>query len=319
MKVVLLAAGLGTRLESVTSSIPKPMIMMSGKPILEHIIIDLKNSGFTDFCIVIGYLGDKIKTYFGDGSSFDVSISYVEQKFFSGTASATKLAENFVHGDPFLLYLADTIIPKNLDIHLQNMINSNSEISILSSQIDSSKISNVGNIEVKNNFVLKITEKSLLSKSNLSWAGIAFFKDNHIFEIIKNLQSSQRGEFEITEAMNLILCNNIQIENFVCNKYVDAGTISGILELNKIILNENNLSNSDKFSDDTKIKNPIYIGKNCKMGKNVVLGPFVSIGDHVCIGNNVKLESVLVLDNSNIDSNKIISCSVIDSTNNILS
>tara|TARA_B110000438_G_C15789992_1_gene640227 strand:+ start:746 stop:1699 length:954 start_codon:yes stop_codon:yes gene_type:complete len=317
MKVVLLAAGLGTRLGSMTSCLPKPMIMISGKPILEHIILDLKNSGFSEFCIVIGYLGNMIKTYFGDGSSLNIHISYVEQKKFSGTASATKLSENFVSNDPFLLYLADTVIPENLKDILSKMIKSNSKISILSSKIDSSKIGNVGNIEIKNNFIVKITEKSFSSKSNLSWAGIAFFKGNEIFKIIKNLSPSKRGEFEITEAMNLTLNN--KIENFICDKYVDAGTISGILELNKTILEQNHIGNLNQLHCNTKIKNPIHLGKNCKIGDNVELGPFVSIGNNVNIGDNVKLESVLVLDNSNIGSNKIITNSVIDSNNNILS
>ena len=133
MKVILLAAGLGTRLEHLTSFLPKSMILVSGKPILEYIINDLKKSGFTDFCIVIGHLGEKIKKYFGDGSAFNIHISYVEQEIFSGTASATKLARNFVNDTSFLLYLADTIILKNLTTHLENMINSNYEMSILSS------------------------------------------------------------------------------------------------------------------------------------------------------------------------------------------
>jgi NDP-sugar pyrophosphorylase family protein len=319
MKVVLLAAGLGKRLEPMTSSIPKPMIMISGKPILEHIVVDLKKSGFTDFCIVIGYLGDKIKTYFGDGSFLGIRISYVEQKIFSGTASATKLSENFVRGESFLLYLADTIIPKNLDTHLQNMIHSNFRVSILLSEIDSSQIGHVGNIEIKNNLVSKITEKSIISKSHLGWAGIAFFNDDSIFQSIKNLKPSERGEFEITEAMNLILSHNIKIKNFVCEKYVDAGTISGILKLNQIILHQDNLLDSNILPNDVEIKNPVYVGKNCHVGKNVTLGPFVSLGNDVCIGDNVKLESSLVLDNSNIDSNQIISNSVVDSKNNILS
>ena len=197
------------------------------------------------------------------------------------------------------------------------MIKSNSKISILSSKIDSSKIGNVGNIEIKNNFIVKITEKSFSSKSNLSWAGIAFFKGNEIFKIIKNLTPSKRGEFEITEAMNLTLNN--KIENFICDKYVDAGTISGILELNKTILEQNHMGNLNQLHCNTKIKNPIHLGKNCKIGDNVELGPFVSIGNNVNIGDDVKLEYVLVLDNSNIGSNKIITNSVIDSNNNILS
>ena len=316
MKVVLLAAGLGKRLEPMTSSIPKPMIMMSGKPILEHIVIDLKKSGFTDFCIVIGYLGDKIKSHFGDGTSLGIHISYVEQENFSGTASATKLAENFVHNDSFLLYLADTIIPKNLENHLQNMMCSDFEICILSSQTDQSKIGNVGNIEVENDCVLKINDKSIISKSNLSWAGIAFFKNDYIFKIIENLQPSQRGEFEITEAMDLVLTHNRKIGNFTCKKYVDAGTTSGILELNEIILNQENMFYVDKITNKIKIKNPVYVGNNCHVGKNVELGPFVSIDDDVRIGDNVKLEYTVVLNNSNIGSNETISRSVIYSKNN---
>ena len=83
MKVILLAAGLGKRLEPVTSSLPKPMISVSGKPILEYIINDLKKSGFTDYCIVIGHLGEKIKKYFGNGAAFNIHISYVEQEILS--------------------------------------------------------------------------------------------------------------------------------------------------------------------------------------------------------------------------------------------
>ena len=198
-------------------------------------------------------------------------------------------------------------------------MNSEFEISILSSEIAHSKICNVGNIEVENNNVLKITEKSITSKSNLSWAGIAFFKNNYIFKMIENLQPSPRGEFEITDAMNLILVHNRKIGNFTCEKYVDAGTISGILELNEIILNQNIIVNSDNIDNSFKIKNPVYVGKNCHVGKNVELGPFVSIGNDVCICDNVKLEYSVILDNSNIKSNEIISRSVIDSKNNVLS
>tara|TARA_B110000438_G_scaffold257569_1_gene265756 strand:+ start:495 stop:1448 length:954 start_codon:yes stop_codon:yes gene_type:complete len=315
LKVILLAAGLGTRLEPLTSFLPKPMILISGKPILEYIINDLKKSGFTDFCIVIGHLGEKIKKYFGDGSAFNIHISYVEQEIFSGTASATKLARNFVNDTSFLLYLADTIIPKNLTTHLENMINSNYDMSILSSQIMPYQIGNVGNIEVENNNIIKITEKDLNHKSPLGWSGIAFFKNNYIFKIIEKLNPSTRGEFEITDAMNIVLNNNRKIGNFTCEGYVDAGTISGLLELNKIILNQEKIT----VQNDSKICYPVYVGKRCHIGKNVKLGPFVSIGDDVYIGDNVQLKNSLILNNSKISSNQNISNSVIDDNKNIIS
>lgn len=315
MKVILLAAGLGKRLEPITSFMPKPMISISGKPILEYIIDDLKKSGFTDFCLVIGHLGEKIKQYFGDGTKFNIKICYVEQDTFSGTASATKLARNFINGSPFLLYLADTIIPKNLENYLHNMIISNFEISLLSSQINSSEIGNVGNVEVENECVSKITEKTLSSKSNLAWAGIAFFKNNYIFKMIEYLSPSQRGEFEITDAMNLILENNMKIGNFTCDGYIDAGTISGLLELNTFILN---LQHSTT-QNSSNIRYPVYIGNQCTIGKNVELGPSVSIGDGVNIGDNVEIKNSLIFNNSKISSNQNIFNSIIDDNQNILS
>ena len=76
MKVVIMAGGKGTRIASVRSDVPKPMINICGKPILEYQIDNLKACGLTDIILVIGYLGDKIKEYFGDGSKFGVNIEY---------------------------------------------------------------------------------------------------------------------------------------------------------------------------------------------------------------------------------------------------
>lgn len=108
MKVVIMAGGKGTRIASVRSDVPKPMINICGKPILEHQIDNLKACGLTDIILVIGYLGDKIKEYFGDGSKFGVNIEYFVEDHPLGTAGAlfkmTQLTEDF------LLLCGDVII-----------------------------------------------------------------------------------------------------------------------------------------------------------------------------------------------------------------
>lgn len=88
MKVVIMAGGKGTRIASVRSDVPKPMIQICGKPILEYQIDNLKACGLTDIILVIGYLGDKIKEYFGDGSKFGVNIEYFVEDHPLGTAGA---------------------------------------------------------------------------------------------------------------------------------------------------------------------------------------------------------------------------------------
>ena len=108
MKVVIMAGGKGTRIASVRSDVPKPMINICGKPILEHQIDNLKACGLTDIILVIGYLGDKIKEYFGDGSKFGVNIGYFVEDHPLGTAGALFKMPQLT--EDFLLLCGDVII-----------------------------------------------------------------------------------------------------------------------------------------------------------------------------------------------------------------
>jgi len=235
MKAVLLAAGKGERLRPITLETSKQMIKIAGKPFLEYIINDLKKSGFDEICIVTGYLGNQIKDYFKDGSNFDVKIEYVTQEEQKGTAHALQCAKSFVGNDPFLVYLSDTIIP-NVDDYIKKMIDDKCEISILSSEIES-ETANIGNIKIKDNFVTEITEKSGQSDSKLAWAGVAFFKNNSIFEILEDQKPSHTGEYEITESLNLALQKNHKVRNHTCHRFIDCGTPKGLEETSKYIQN----------------------------------------------------------------------------------
>mgnify|MGYP004453343315 FL=1 len=103
-----MAGGKGTRIASVRSDVPKPMINICGKPILEHQIDNLKACGLTDIILVIGYLGDKIKEYFGDGSKFGVNIEYFVEDHPLGTAGALFKMPQLT--EDFLLLCGDVII-----------------------------------------------------------------------------------------------------------------------------------------------------------------------------------------------------------------
>ena len=118
MKTVIMAGGMGKRIQSVRSDVPKPMIEISGKPILLYQIENLKACGLKDITLVIGHLGNVIKEYFGDGSKFGVKISYFEEKSPLGTAGALvkMLPENSdisfcptVLSEDFLLLCGDVI------------------------------------------------------------------------------------------------------------------------------------------------------------------------------------------------------------------
>ena len=108
MKTVIMAGGKGTRIASVRNDVPKPMISICGKPILEYQIENLKTCGLTDIILVIGYLGDKIKDYFGDGSKFDVKIEYFIEDHPLGTAGALFKMPQLT--EDFLLLCGDVIM-----------------------------------------------------------------------------------------------------------------------------------------------------------------------------------------------------------------
>ena len=113
MKAVILAGGLGKRLGRLTSEIPKPMIKVMGRPVLEHILLHLKKHGITDIIICIGYLHHKVQKHFGDGSAFGVKITYYIEKELLGTGGALKQVEGVVDGT-FLVLFGDLIVDMDL-------------------------------------------------------------------------------------------------------------------------------------------------------------------------------------------------------------
>lgn len=117
MKVVIIAGGQGTRIASVNSEIPKAMIPIEGKPILEYQVEMAKQYGFTDFLFIIGYLGDQIETYFGDGSRWGVQIEYYRETQPLGTAGALGLLRDKLTEDFFVFY-GDTV----MDFDMQHML-----------------------------------------------------------------------------------------------------------------------------------------------------------------------------------------------------
>ena len=123
MKGMILAAGKGTRLRPLTNTTPKPMLPIADRPLLEHIILNLKRCGVTQFGINLYHLPDKVIEYFGDGNHLGVTIKYLVEERLSGSAGGVKQLEQFFD-DTFLLYYGDVLTLSNLqpmiDFHRQN-------------------------------------------------------------------------------------------------------------------------------------------------------------------------------------------------------
>ena len=229
MKAVLLAAGLGKRLRPATLSMPKQMIPVDGRPMLEYLVEDLKECGIDDLCLVVGHGGEQIKEHMGNGEDFGVRIEYRRQERQDGTASALMRARDFAGGGRFLVYLSDTLIP-DLKSHVSAMQDDAPDVCVLVSKVPEKARSSVGNVTMRGSEVTSMTEKCAGSGSSLAWAGIAACGGGSIFEAIERTPPSGRGEYEITDAMNTMILDGKRVAGRLCDRYIDFGTPSGLRE-----------------------------------------------------------------------------------------
>src|SRR5881296_2036839 len=109
-KAVLLAAGRGTRMRELTVNLPKPMIEVRGKPVLQHIVEGLRNAGVRQFLIIVGYRADAVQNFFGDGSRYKIDIQYATQVVQDGTGRVVDLARNFGKHSAFVLAYGDILV-----------------------------------------------------------------------------------------------------------------------------------------------------------------------------------------------------------------
>ena len=199
-KAVLLAAGRGTRMRELTADLPKPMIKVRDKPVLLHIIEGLQSAGIKDFLIVIGYRGDVVQSYFGDGTCFGLQIKYAIQIVQDGTGRVIDLARDFVCEGPFVLSYGDILVdPANY----RQLVNLEDDVAAIVSVKRNEDVSKGGAVFVNERFeLIDLREKPKPGEPTSPWynAGIYAFRPN-IFEFSARLQPSPRGEYELTDAI----------------------------------------------------------------------------------------------------------------------
>ena len=198
-KAVLLAAGRGTRMRELTLEVPKPMLPVRGRPILDHIITGLKAAGVAEVLVVVGYRADVVTDYFGDGTAHGLRVSYATQITQDGTGRVVDLARDFVGNDGFILSYGDILIdPGNYGV----LAAPGDEDGIVTVKY-SDDVSKGGAVFVNERFdLIDLREKPRPGELTSPWynAGVYFFRPS-LFEFTARLQKSVRGEYELTDAI----------------------------------------------------------------------------------------------------------------------
>lgn len=207
-KAVLLAAGRGTRMRELTQELPKPMLPVRGKPVLQHIVEGLHDAGVTDLLIVVGWQGDVVSKFFGDGSKLGVRIQYTTQIVQDGTGKVVELARGFVGAEPFLLSYGDILIaPENYPRICAALPGAEAVVSVKRNE----DVTQGGAVFLNEQFeLIDLREKPKPGEPTSPWynAGIYAFRSS-IFDYIAKLERSPRGEYELTDAVReLALAGN---------------------------------------------------------------------------------------------------------------
>jgi dTDP-glucose pyrophosphorylase len=199
-KAVLLAAGRGTRMRELTDDLPKPMIRVRGKPILQHILEGLIAAGIQRFQIVVGYRADVVQSFFGDGSPFNTRVEYVTQLIQDGTGRVVELARDFTASDPFILSYGDILVnPANYHRLATPAPDAEALISVKRNE----DVSKGGAVFLNDRFELTdLREKPKPGEPTSPWynAGIYTFRPS-IYDFTARLTPSPRNEYELTDAI----------------------------------------------------------------------------------------------------------------------
>jgi len=236
VKAVILAAGKGTRMRELTNELPKPMLKVEGKPILEHILEGILAAGIREVFIVTGFKAETIEDYFGDGAKWKARIAYGRQLVQDGTGKAPELAKDFTGTSPFLLTYGDILVKPET---YRQMLHRYAEdhFSGVITVTGSEDVTKGGLVFFDDKFCLKrLVEKpdaaqleelrrdGWLKPGDTAWynAGIYIFRPS-LFEFTARLQKSPRGEYELTDAISALVAARHPIAGMkIAGRWVDV-------------------------------------------------------------------------------------------------
>ena len=336
MKAAILAAGEGVRLQPITATRPKHLIKVGGKPILEHCLNALKASGVNEAVIVVYYMADAIRAYFGDGKKFGLNIEYVDQKAVLGTGNAVSVVEPFMHED-FLLVNGDLLFDAEavrtvVDLHQKEKPTASMAV------VPVENPENYGIVELEDGGrVKRIIEKPAReeSPSNMANAGIYVFS-TEIFGKLKQISASARGEMEIPDALSLLINEKTVLAAQIAGEqWLDVGRpwdlleanrwalmrmkhgINGFIENGAHLIGQVTVVETARVRSGAYVEGPAYIDEESDVGPNCYIRPYTSVGKRVRVGNACEVKNSIVMDGTHIGHLSYVGDSVVGENCNI--
>ena len=321
MKAVILAAGEGSRMHPLTYTRPKAMLPVANRPILEHLLIQAVRAGVEEFIFIVGYKDELVRRHFGDGQKWGVAIEYVTQRQQLGTADAVNTVRDRLQGS-FLVMNGDVIAGWQ---DIGRLAGCSTDTMCLA---EVSQTAGLGVVATKGDAVIRIYEKKTDPPTRLANSGLYLFTPA-VFGAINATKKSLRGEYEITDSIQLMIDGGHKIGHQRLNQWLElsypwellwanecvlddleAG-VRGEVEDNVVIKGAVSLGENSRIRSGCYIIGPVVIGRGCDIGPNSYIRPATAIGDGCRIGAFVEVKNSIVMEGTKIPHHNYVGDSVI--------
>ena len=312
MKGLVLSGGAGTRLRPITHTSAKQLVPVANKPVLFYGLEAMRAAGITEVGIVVGDTRAEIEAAVGDGSRFGLAVTYIPQEAPLGLAHAVLISEAFLGAEPFVMYLGDNLLKEGIAPFVHAFEQSAPDALILLQKVKDP--GEYGIAELQDGRVVQLVEKPAEPKSDLALVGVYLFTPV-VFESVKAIAPSARGELEITDAIQHMIDRGLRVEpHTVTGWWKDTGKLEDMLEANRLILStierdvrgevvESTVEGPVQIGDGSRlerctVRGPVVIGAGCRLS-DTFIGPYTAISDGVVV-EQAEIEHSIVLENSRI-------------------
>ena len=308
MKALIASGGRGTRLRPITHTQNKHLIPIANKPILHYAIEAAVEAGIGDLVIVINAGSSEVPDAIGDGSRWGVRITYVPQESPGGLAQVVALAEQAIGSEPFVFYLGDNMVVGGIRRFVEEFERSRCNCFLTLARVKDPE--RFGVPEIRDGRIVAVQEKPRMPKSSFAVAGIYLY-DHHIFEAVKAIRPSTRGELEISDAHQYLIDHGYTVGfTEITGWWKDTGKPLDLLEANRLVLDNitseihgeidatSSVAGNVVIGARTRIVNstvrgPAVLGEDCVI-EDSYIGPFSSIGDRTVVrGSEVEYSIIL--------------------------
>ncbi|WXG40366.1 MAG: sugar phosphate nucleotidyltransferase [Candidatus Freyarchaeum deiterrae] len=298
LRALIPAAGRGTRLRPQTNTKPKSLLRVAEKPLIGHILDNLKTTQIREVVVVIGYMKEQITEYLQKNYSNQFEFIFVEQEPRLGLGHAVYVAKEQAIDQPLLILLGDMVFLQTYKDMLQkHQKNGECAASIGVKEVDQPQ--HYGNVKIKNGDITQLVEKPTTPLSNLAISGVYVINDSPLLykalEQIIEKEPKTGEEYQLTDALQKMIDWKAHLKTFKVEKWYDCGRKDTLLEANQVLLQEKH-GNQTKLTHskptNTVIIPPIAIAEECQI-ENSVIGPYVSVAECTKIKNSIIKNTII--------------------------